>query len=133
MARLKLNTLLRTTHETPMLLSAAPFEHVLPRPLAPPNVLWTTYTGAPLYWLSTRNAPPPTSGPVESQTLRKKREFRIFTRPPRTKTAPPPPPSKVSPVALPSWNVMFWMVRRGWSWFWQCDVVQTWAGSQGFM
>ena len=21
----------------------------------------------------------------------------------------------------------------GWSWFWQCDVVQTWAGSQVFM
>jgi hypothetical protein len=47
--------------------------------------------------------------------------------------APPPPPSTVSPVALPSTNVRFWIVSRGWSWSWQCDVVKTWASSQVFM
>ena len=132
-ASFQLITLLRITHDTPMLLMAPPLEHSLPRASLPPNVLLVTYTGWLSYWLSTRTAPPPTSGPVVSQRFWKNREFTIFTRPPRTNTAPPPPPSKVSPVALPAWKVRFWMVRRGWSWFWQCGVVHTWAGSQVFM
>ena len=28
---------------------------------------------------------------------------------------------------------MFCTVSVGWSWSWQCDVVQTWSGSQVFM
>ena len=42
MARLWLMTLFSTTQDTPMLLSAPPFEHCPPRPFAPPNVLCTT-------------------------------------------------------------------------------------------
>jgi hypothetical protein len=34
-------TLLSTTHETPMLLSAPPLEQIPPCPGAPPNVLLT--------------------------------------------------------------------------------------------
>ena len=41
-AVLWLNTLLSTTHETPMLLSPPPFEHSPPSPGAPPKVLLTT-------------------------------------------------------------------------------------------
>ena len=53
-------------------------------------------------------------------------------RPPRTKMAPPP--SMVSlPLERPFVNVMFWTVSVGWSWSWQCDVVQTRLGSQVFM
>src|SRR6476469_6719077 len=96
-ARLWLMTLLSTTHETPMLLSAPPFEHVFPSLAEPPNVLLVTYTGSPWDWLSTRSAAPPTSGPVDSHTLRMNRELTTFTRPPRTNTAPPPPPSVVCP------------------------------------
>ena len=51
-------------------------------------------------------------------------------RPPRTKIAPPPPPSKFSPVAFPSANVMFSTTSRGVAWSWQWEVVNTWAGSQ---
>jgi hypothetical protein len=47
--------------------------------------------------------------------------------------APPPPPSVVSPVELPSAKVRFWTVSRGWSWSWQCEVVCTWAASHVFM
>src|SRR5258706_14539005 len=36
--------------------------------------------------------------------------------------APPPPPSKCSPVELPCASVMFW-VSLGFAWSWQCDVV----------
>ena len=42
MAVLKLSTLFSTTHDTPMLLSAPPFEQLLPWPWAPPNVLLVT-------------------------------------------------------------------------------------------
>ena len=35
----------------------------------PVNVLFTTYTGSLLYWLSARIAAPPRSGPLESQRL----------------------------------------------------------------
>ena len=33
-------------------------------------------------------------------------------------------------MEFPSLNVMFWMTSLGVAWSWQCDVVQTWAGSQ---
>src|SRR5215471_4557502 len=132
-ASLKLNTELITSHDTPMLDRAAPLEHRPPWPAAPPNVLPTMYTGWPCDWLSTRMAPPPRSGPVESQTLRKNREFTTLNRPPRTKMAPPPPPSVMSPVELPSAKVRFWTVSRGVSWSWQCEVVMPWASSQVFM
>ena len=56
-----------------------------------------------------------------------------FTRPPRTNTAPPPPPSRRSPVLLPCVKVRPWIVSCGWSWFWQCEVVQIWAWSHVFM
>jgi hypothetical protein len=64
--------------------------------------------------------------------LRTNREFTILKRPPRTKIAPPPPPSTVSPVALPSANVRFCTVRRGVSWSLQWDVVHPSAWSQVF-
>src|SRR5690606_20029543 len=132
-AWLWLSTLLSTTHETPMLLSAPPLAQDPPSPGAPPKVLPTTYTGSPWYWLSTRIAAPPRSGPVGSQRLRTNRELITLNRPPRTKIAPPPPPSTVSPVASPSAKVRFCTVSRGWSWSWQCEVVQPCAGSQVFM
>ena len=69
------------------------------------------------------------SGPVDSQMLRKNRLFTTLNRPPRTKMAPPPPPSKVWPVELPSTKVRFCTVSWGESWSWQCDVVHTWAWS----
>src|SRR5262245_18075670 len=116
-----------------MLDSAPPLEQEPPWPGAPPNVLSTMYTGRPCDWLSARMPAPPRSGPVGSHTLRKKREFTTLNRPPRTKMAPPPPPSVASPVELPSTKVRFWTVRRGWSWSWQCEVVWTWAASQVFM
>src|SRR3954466_6077953 len=100
-------TLFSTTQETPILLSAPPLEHEPPCPGAPPNVLPTTYTGRFLDWLSTRIAAPPRSGPVRSHRLRRNVELTTFSRPPRTKIAPPPPPSAVSPVELPSANVRF--------------------------
>jgi hypothetical protein len=132
-AWLWVKTLLSTVHETPMLLSAPPLEQALPSPGAPPKVELTTNTGSPPDWLRARMAPPPTSGPVSSQRLRWKYELTTLSRPPRTKMAPPPPPSAVSPVALPSTNVRFCTVRRGWSWSWQCDVVHFWAASHVFM
>jgi hypothetical protein len=111
-----------------MLDSAPPFEHT-----PPSNVLLTTYTGRPRDWLSTRNAAPPRSGPVGSQRLRRNRELTTLNRPPRTKMAPPPPPSVVSPVESPSTNVRFCTVSCGVSWSWQCEVVQPCALSQVFM
>src|SRR5262245_52461713 len=98
-----------------MLLIPPPFEHVLPNPSAPPKVLFTTYTGKPWYWLNTRTAAPPTSGPVSAQTFLKNREFTILNRPPRAQIAPPPSYS-VSFFELPSTNVRFCTVTRGWSW-----------------
>src|SRR5262245_26556756 len=94
--------LLSTTQDTPMLLIALPFEHV---PFT--NVLRVTYTGSPCDWLNARTAPPPMSGPVDSHVLPLKYEFTILRRPPRSKIAPPPPPSNVWPVELPLMNRMF--------------------------
>src|SRR5256885_14213674 len=69
-AVLSLSTLLRTTQETPMLLSALPLAHTPPSPEPPPNVLFTTYTGAPWHWLSTRSAAPPRPGPAWAPRVR---------------------------------------------------------------
>src|ERR1041384_3508303 len=117
-AELWCSTEFSTTQETPMLLSAPPLEHE-----PPSKVLVVMYTGCPFDWLSTRRAAPPRSGPVWSQRLRMNRELTTFTRPPRTKIAPPPPPSVVSAVELPSVNVRFCTVSFGVSWSWQCEVV----------
>src|SRR5262249_7474199 len=122
-AELYVITQLSTTHATPMLLSAPPLEQTPPCPEAPPNVLSTMYTGRPWYWLSTRIAPPPRSGPDCSQRLRRKRELTTLNRPPRTKMAPPPPPSNSWPVELPSTNVRFCTVSCGVDWSWQWLVV----------
>src|SRR4051794_10145753 len=124
--------LLSTTQDTPMLLSAPPLEHTPPCPFAPPNVDCATYTGRPWYWSSARIAAPPRSGPVRSQRLRTNLELTTVSWPPRTKIAPPPPPSVVSPVALPSANVRFCTTRCGNSWSLQCDVVHTCALSHVF-
>ena len=126
-ARLRAKTLSKTDHETPMLLSAAP---LLQTPCL--KVLRTTNTGRPRCWDSARTAPPPRSGPVGSQRLRRKVEPTILSRPPRAKMAPPPPPSYVSPVASPSAKVMFCTTSRGRAWSSQCDVVQVCCGSQVF-
>ena len=102
-----------------MLDTPAPFEQTLPL-----KVLVATMTGSPSYWLSTRSAAPPRSGPVESQRLAVKTLSTTFTRPPRTNTAPPPPPSRRSPVLLPWVKRRPWIVSCGSAWFWQCEVVQ---------
>src|SRR3990172_7526573 len=120
-------------HDTPMLLTPPPLEPAPPYPSPPPNVLLTTYTGSPAYWLNPRPAAPPTSGPASSHTLRKKRVFTTLKRPPRTQIAPPPSQTSlprshaVWPLELPSTNVMFWTVKCGWSWFWHWSVVHTWS------
>ena len=116
-----------------MLEIAAPFEQMLPSAGLPPNVLVATITGSPWYWLSTRSAAPPRSGPVGSHRLAVNLLSITFTRPPRTNTAPPPPPSDRSPVLLPCVKCRPWIVSCGWSWFWQCEVVQICAGSHVFM
>src|ERR1700753_400390 len=92
MAWVSANTLLYPCHDTPMLERAAPFEHTLARSGLPPKVLSATMTGRPWDWLKTRRAAPPRSGPVGSQRLEVKLLSITLTRPPRTKTAPPPPP-----------------------------------------
>src|SRR5215208_7294691 len=101
-----------------MLLSAEPLLH-----LPPVKVLPTTRTGWSSCCDSARTAPPPRSGPVGSQRLPVNLEPTIFSRPPRAKIAPPPPPSYVAPVASPSTNVRFCTTRRGLAWSSQCDVV----------
>ena len=103
-----------------MLLSAAPLLHT-PRV----NRLPATVTGRPWYCESARTAPPPRSGPAGSQRLPVNVEWTIFSRPPRAKIAPPPPPSKRSPVALPSASRRFWTTSCGVAWSSQCEVVQT--------
>src|SRR6266487_3607981 len=88
------------------------------------------YTGLPWYSLSARMAAPPRSGPVASQRLPEKCELITLSLPPRAKMAPPPPPSKCFPVELPWANVIFCTTSLGLAWSWQCDVVNTWCGSQ---
>src|ERR1022692_5047952 len=75
-------------------------------------------------------AAPPRSGPVRSQRLPMKAELTTLSWPPRAKMAPPPPPSKRSPVELPCANVMFYTVSLGVAWLSQCEVVHTWRLSQ---
>src|SRR5690242_9114636 len=127
-------TLLSTIHDTPMLLSAPPFEHTPPWPEAPPKVLLTMYTGRSCDWSRTRIAAPPRSGPVWSHRLRTNRELITLSRPPRAKIAPPPPSSRTAgwPVALPSAKVRFCTVSVGVAWSTQCDVVHSSASSQVF-
>src|SRR4249920_2593356 len=55
------STLLRMFHDTPMLLSAPPLAHALPRPGLPPNVLFTTQTG--------RFGPAPAATQVRAQVV----------------------------------------------------------------
>ena len=107
-----------------MLLNAPPLLHTLRS-----NRLSTTYSGRPWYCDSALTAPPPMSGPVRSHRLPVNTELKIRSRPPRSKIAPPPPPSKRWPVELPSANVMFWTTSLGDDWSWQCEVVHTWARS----
>src|SRR5579859_526339 len=127
MAWLPVITQLSTAHETPMLDSAPPLEHT-----PSVKVLPNTYTGRLCDWLSARTAAPPRSGPVASQRLCTNLELTIRSRPPRSKMAPPPPPSVMSPVELPPAKVMFWTTSSGVSWSWQCEVVQPWALSHVF-
>ena len=61
-------------------------------------MLATRETGWPSAWSRPRMARPRTSGPVSSHWLRMKRDPTTLSRPPRTKMAPPPPPSVSSPV-----------------------------------
>jgi hypothetical protein len=119
------NRLSRTCHETPMLLSAEPLLHTPCR-----NVLPTTHTGRPSYWLSARTAPPPRSGPVRSQRLPTNVVSTIFSWPPRSKIAPPPPPSKVWPVELPASSRRCWTTSVGCAWLSQWSVVQICRWSQ---
>ena len=49
-------------YDTPMLLSAPPLEHTLPRSARPPKVEFTTYTGRFCDWLNARMAAPPRQG-----------------------------------------------------------------------
>ena len=125
MARLPVKRLLSTVHETPMLLSAAPLEHTFATKRLP-----TTYTGRSWNWDRARTPAPPRSGPVASQRLPVKVALTMRSCPPRSKIAPPPPPSKSWPVELPSAKPMFWTVSRGVAWSWQCEVVHTCAWSQ---
>src|SRR5262245_47082216 len=98
-----------------MLLMPPPLEQRLPYASAPPKVLLTTHTGKPWYWLKTRNAAPPRSGPSPAHTLRKKRELTTLKRPPRTQIAPPPENS-ASAVESASTKLRFCTVRRGVAW-----------------
>src|SRR5262245_42846299 len=107
-----------------MLLNAEP---LLQRP--PVNVLSTTYTGRPWCWDSARTAAPPRSGPVGSQRLSVNVASTILRRPPRTKIAPPPPPSYVSPVESPLVKPRCWTTRRGDAWSSQWEVVHFCRGS----
>src|SRR5262245_62134222 len=110
-----------------MLLSADPLLHT-PRV----NVLCTMNTGWLWYCERARTAPPPRSGPVGSQRLPENFELTTFSRPPRMKIAPPPPPSIVEPVEFPFANVRFCTTSRGVAWSLQCDVVQIWFLSHVF-
>jgi hypothetical protein len=82
MARLSRNVLLAIVHDTPMLLSAPPFEH-----RSPVKALPTTRTGRLRYWLSARTEAPPTSGPVGSQRFPVNCELMMVRRPPLAKMA----------------------------------------------
>ena len=115
-----------TAQDTPMLHSAPPLEqHALPAEGAVDHV----------YRLVVVLAEHPDGGPAEVgpggvAAVAGERGFTTLTRPPRTNIAPPPPPSKrlAGGVAVDEGQVLD--VSCGVAWFWQCEVVQTWAGSQ---
>ena len=117
-----------TFHDTPMLLSAPPLLQTLPV-----KRLSATSTGRPWYWESARTAPPPMSGPWGSQRLPVNVARSMRSRPPRTKIAPPPPPSTFSPVELPFAKAMSRTTSRGVAWSWQCGVAHTSERSHVFM
>src|SRR4249919_1787678 len=126
-------TLLSTTQDTPMLLSAPPLEQAPPR-----KVSLVMYTGRFSHWDSARIAAPPRSGPVGKQRLPMNRESTTLSWPPRSKMAPPPlGPPKSSlvcwAVELPSLKVMFCTIRRGHCWLKQSEVAVPSAGSHVFM
>src|SRR5215468_3940824 len=132
-AWLRVMTLLSTTQDTPMLLSAPPLEQAPPR-----KVSLVMYTGRFSHWDSARIAAPPRSGPVEKQRLPMNRESTTLSWPPRSKMAPPPlGPPKSSlvcwAVELPSLNVMFCTIRRGHCWLKQSELAVPSAWSQVFM
>src|SRR5215469_7434406 len=82
-------TLLSTTQDVPMLLSAPPLEQAPPR-----KVSLVMYTGRFCHWDRARIAAPPRSGPAGKQRLPMNRELTTLSWPPRSKIAPPPPPPK---------------------------------------
>src|SRR5215831_7072758 len=126
-------TLLSTTQDTPMLLSAPPLEQAPPR-----KVSLVMYTGRLSHWDSARIAAPPRSGPAGKQRLPMNRESTTLSCPPRSKMAPPPlGPPKSSlvcwAVELPSRKVMFCTIRRGHCWLKQSELAVPSAWSQVFM
>src|SRR5215472_12131032 len=126
-------TLLSTTQDTPMLLSAPPLEQAPPR-----KVSLVMYTGRLSHWDSARIAAPPRSGPVAKQRLPMNRESTTLSCPPRSKMAPPPlGPPKSSlvcwAVELPFRKVMFCTIRRGHCWLKQSELAVPSAWSQVFM
>src|SRR5580693_3971105 len=75
-AWLPVSRLLITVHDTPILLSAPPFEHT-----PPVNVLCTMYTGTAGSCSNARMAAPPRSGPDGKQRLPVNREFTTLSSP----------------------------------------------------
>src|SRR6516165_5372559 len=125
-------TLLRTTQEVPMLLSAPPLEQAPPR-----KVSLVMYTGRFCHWDRARIAAPPRSGPVRKHRLPMNRELTTLSWPPRSKIAPPPlAPPKLPLVCraleLPAVKVMFCTISCGHRWLKQSEVVIRCFGSQVF-
>src|SRR6478672_3601222 len=120
-AWLRVMTLLSTTQDTPMLLSAPPLEQAPPR-----KVSLVMYTGRFSHWDSARIAAPPRSGPVGKQRLPMNRESTTLSWPPKSSLA-------CWAVELPSLKVMFCTIRRGHCWLKQSELAVPRAGSQVFM
>src|SRR5215470_15071583 len=114
-------TLLSTTQDTPMLLSAPPLEQAPPR-----KVSLVMYTGRLSHWDSARIAAPPRSGPAGKQRLPMNRESTTLSWPPKSSLV-------CWAVELPSSNVMFCTIRRGHCWLKQSELAVPSAWSQVFM